>query len=35
MFKKINHIGIVVKNLEEAIPVYSKGSESKLKELLK
>jgi len=25
MFKKINHIGIVVKNLGEAIPVYSKG----------
>jgi len=25
MFKKINHIGIVVKSLEEAIPVYSKG----------
>jgi methylmalonyl-CoA/ethylmalonyl-CoA epimerase len=25
MFKKINHIGIVVKNLDDAIPVYSKG----------
>ena len=25
MFKKINHIGIVVKNLGEAISVYSKG----------
>ena len=25
MFKKINHIGIVVKSLEEAIPTYSKG----------
>jgi methylmalonyl-CoA/ethylmalonyl-CoA epimerase len=25
MFRKINHIGIVVKSLEEAIPVYSKG----------
>jgi len=25
MFKKINHIGIVVKSLEEAIPIYSKG----------
>jgi methylmalonyl-CoA/ethylmalonyl-CoA epimerase len=25
MFKKINHIGIVVKSLEEAISVYSKG----------
>jgi methylmalonyl-CoA/ethylmalonyl-CoA epimerase len=25
MFKKINHIGIVVKSLEETIPVYSKG----------
>lgn len=25
MFKKINHIGIVVKSLEEAVPVYSKG----------
>mgnify|MGYP005846220693 FL=1 len=25
MFKKINHIGIVVKSLEEAIPVYSRG----------
>ncbi len=24
MFKKINHIGVVVKNLEEAIPIYSK-----------
>jgi methylmalonyl-CoA/ethylmalonyl-CoA epimerase len=25
MFKKINHIGIVVKSLEKAIPIYSKG----------
>ncbi len=25
MFKKINHIGIVVKSLEEAISIYSKG----------
>lgn len=25
MFKKINHIGIVVKNLGDAIAVYSKG----------
>ena len=25
MFKRINHIGIVVKSLEEAIPIYSKG----------
>jgi methylmalonyl-CoA/ethylmalonyl-CoA epimerase len=25
MFKRINHIGIVVKNLGEAISVYSKG----------
>jgi methylmalonyl-CoA/ethylmalonyl-CoA epimerase len=25
MFKKINHIGIVVKSLEAAIPIYSKG----------
>lgn len=25
MFKKINHIGIVVRNLEEALTLYSKG----------
>jgi methylmalonyl-CoA/ethylmalonyl-CoA epimerase len=25
MFKKINHIGIVVRSLEEAISIYSKG----------
>jgi len=25
MFKRINHIGIVVKSLEETIPIYSKG----------